>query len=349
VTEATGNLPPIWTVRDEIERLTAESDHDLSGVFLVHQIPHADRAGVLQRVFLDADDRWFAPFLVMTLLSAGVATLGLSQDSAATVIGSMIIAPLASPITGLGGALALGWPRETVRMLGAVLFGSLCVVATAFAIGFALPDGTPTAQILARTNPDLRDLGVAVFAGAAGAYALTRPSLSSSLVGVAIAVALVPPLGVIGLMLQQHHWVLARGAVTLFAANFVGITVSAASVLLITGFVPLPKIRSRSKAVICGLAGIALLVIAVAIPLALTYRSAMAAAREQTSVYKQAAATIGQTNTGVDLQNVRIAGQTVTITVSDAAAAPTAEAFAKALVDELGPNVKVIVQDASNN
>ena len=165
----------------------------VQGVWFRHRLEIKDRAEVLQRVFLDSDPRWLSAFIILLLLSGGLATLGLSSDSAATVIGSMVVAPLGGPIMALGGSIAIVWPRQAVKMFLTIVIGAAAVVIVAYIMGIFLPNATPNAQLLARTSPDLRDLGVALLAGAAGAYAQTRRSLATSLVGVAIAVALVPP------------------------------------------------------------------------------------------------------------------------------------------------------------
>ena len=277
----------------------------------------------------------------MLLLSGGLATLGLSQNSAATVIGSMIIAPLGAPIVGLGGALAAAWPSEAARMLAVVVVGAATVVAVAALLGVVLPDVTPDAQILARTDPDLRDLGVAILAGSAGAYAYTKSSLSSTLVGEAIAVALVPPLATIGLMLVEQRWTLALGATTLFTANFVGITIAAAVVLLVTGFVPLPRLRERSAGMIVGLVVSSMVDGAIAVPLSVAYAKAMSATGTQSDEYRQVNATIGVGNTAADVLDIDVNGNVVTIDVSNPDAAPTPAEFRVDLVDEIGPGVSV--------
>jgi uncharacterized hydrophobic protein (TIGR00271 family) len=232
------------SIKDAIEEIAAQSPAEgHPGWLFRRRISRADRSEVLLKVIYDSDPRWFAAFVVMLALSAGIASLGLSQNSAATVIGAMVIAPLGDPMAALGGAIALAWPRETLRMLLVTAAGAALVVAVAFLIGLLLPTSTPDAQILARTSPDLRDLGVALMAGAAGAYAKTRNKLASTLTGVAIAVALVPPLATVGLMLEEHRFALARGAAVLFAANLIGIVLAATLVLLLTGYAPLPRLR----------------------------------------------------------------------------------------------------------
>jgi uncharacterized hydrophobic protein (TIGR00271 family) len=332
------------SITDEITRLSAESPNPAPGRLLHRHIDTDRQVAVLRSVFLDSDPRWWAPFTVMLVLSAGIATLGLSQNSAATVIGAMIIAPLGAPIIALGGSLAAAWPRESVRMSGVIAIGATAVVGIAVLLGFLLPNATPNAQILARTSPDLRDLGVALLAGAAGAYAYTKSSLSSTLVGVAIAVALVPPLATVGLTVEEHRWTLAGGALTLFATNLVGITVAASVVMLSTGFVPVPRLRDRSIGVVVGVGAAVIAAVAITVPLAVAYAKVKTATGQQTEIYRQVGSTLGVGNTATHVVKIDVSGNEVVIDLSDPAAAPGPADFEADLRDEVGPDVSVTVK-----
>lgn len=313
---------------------------DVHGWWFRHRLDLGDRAVVLHRMFLDSDPAWLSAFIVMLLLSGGIATLGLSQDSAATVIGSMVVAPLGGPIVALGATIALVWPHETVKMGATIVAGAAMVVLLAYVIGLGLPQALPTAQILARTSPDLRDLGVALLAGAAGAYAQTRASLSSALVGVAIAVALVPPLAAAGLLLEGGHYSLATGALTLFAANLVGITVAVAITLLLTRYAPLPRLRPASAGLVAGLGALLMAAVAVALPLAATYRNVARSSQTLTSVYQQVGETLGPSSP-ILIRGIEVDGSRVIIDLSSTTGAPPASRFAADLEDELGPGVTV--------
>lgn len=202
-----------WTYNPSLGEFiddAVESDVD-DGWLVAHRVTPEIRRASLRAVFLDGQPRWQSAFSVMLLLSAGIATLRLSQNSAATVIGSMIIAPLGQPIVALGAALVMVWTRESLGLLGIIGLGALAVIVIGYLIGLLLPLATPNGQILARTAPDLRHLGVAFFAGAAGAYAYTKDELSGVVPGVAISVALVPPLAAAGLMLEEGVGYSRRG------------------------------------------------------------------------------------------------------------------------------------------
>ncbi len=310
------------------------------GILFRHRLQVGERTEVMRRVFLSSNPHWRSAFLVMILLSGAIATLGLSQNSAATIIGSMIVAPLGGVIVALGGAIAVVWPREIAKMFATIVIGSAIVVLVAYLMGLMLPISTPNAEILGRTSPDLRDLGVALLAGAAGAYAQTRKDLSATLVGVAIAVALVPPLATAGLMLEEQRWTLAAGALTLFGANLVGIAFAVTFVLLVTRYAPLPRLRPASAGLYAGLAAMAVATILIAIPLTITYLNVAGAARTATAVHRQVAATVGPTSSVV-VERVDIDGSHVTIKLSDKTKAPDAAKFAADLTDELGPDVTV--------
>ncbi len=322
----------------------ASDQWDVQGWFPRHKLEVKDRTKVLRKVFLDSDPQWRKDFIVMLVLSGGIATLGLSQDSAATVIGSMIVAPLGAPIVALGGAIAVGWYRETIKMLATVITGAAIVVMVAYLVGMLLPNNTPTEQILARTAPDLRDLGVAILAGAAGAYAQTSSSLSHSLVGVAIAVALVPPLATVGLMLEEGRMTLATGAFMLFAANLVGIVLAVATTLLITRYAPFPKLRHTSVKLILGFGITIFATILVTIPLTITYRKVAQTTQIITTVNSQVSNTLDTNDSVAVVENIHVQDNHVIIDLSDTTMIPSAEVFEADLVDELGSDVTVEIE-----
>ena len=155
-----------------------------------------------------------ADFLTMLSLAAVVASMGLLQNSVAVavavVIGSMLLAPLMTPMLGCGLALAQANPALGNRSLISVVIGLLCTLAISTGIGWLTPGNELTPQILARGDPTAFDLVVAA------AYALARPSLVGSIAGVAIATALVPPLCATGLSLAYRDYANAEGAALLF-------------------------------------------------------------------------------------------------------------------------------------
>ena len=142
-------------------------------------------------------------FFVMITLAATIATLGLLLNSAAVIIGGMLVAPLMSPVIGIALAIALGNVRLLRDALESTFKGIFLTVVVALFLASIVPLGEPTGEVLARTSPNLLDLMIALASGAAGAYAVSRKDVSAALPGVAIAAALVPPLGVVGVGLAE--------------------------------------------------------------------------------------------------------------------------------------------------
>lgn len=169
-----------------------------------------------------------ADFVVMLALSTGIAALGLIQSSTATVIGAMLVAPLMTPLVAVGLAIVQGNLRMLQAALRAVGVGVVGGLLVALLIGALSPWDELSTEVLARGAPNLLDLGIALLSGMAAAYALARPGLSGTLVGVAIAVALVPPLAAAGIALMRGHPHVALGAIILFLTNFVAIILGTA-------------------------------------------------------------------------------------------------------------------------
>lgn len=186
-------------------------------------------------------------FYVLISLSALIAALGLISNSAAVVIGAMLVAPLMSPIVGTGMAIVLGDVRFLRLAIGAVARGAGLAILLSIPMGL-LRIGEPlSAELAARTQPSLIDLFIALFSGMAAAYALSRSNAAAALPGVAIAAALVPPLATVGVTLSAGYYVESLGALLLFLTNFAAITVATAIVFLILGFRPAPAQKQRQE------------------------------------------------------------------------------------------------------
>lgn len=174
-------------------------------------------------------------FLVMVVLSAIIAAFGLLADSTAVVIGAMLLAPLMGPILGVALALVAGDGDLLRRALVAELAGVALALAVSLVVGLIPLKVGLSSEILARTQPTLYDLAIALAAGLAGAYAILDERVSPSLPGVAIAVALLPPLASCGICLASGRADLGYSAFLLFFANFVSIQVAAACVFALYG------------------------------------------------------------------------------------------------------------------
>lgn len=184
-------------------------------------------------------------FYVLITLSAAIAGAGLLLDSPAVVIGAMLVAPLMSPIVGVGMSMVLGEVDFLRQATSAVLRGALLAIGVGMVIGLARIGAEQLpAEVVARTAPSLLDMVVALFSGLAGAYALCYSQAAGALPGVSIAAALVPPLAVVGICLTTGNLLLASGALLLFGTNLITIAAASGLIFLMLGFRP----RSDFKA-----------------------------------------------------------------------------------------------------
>ncbi len=191
-------------------------------------------------------------FYSLLALATAIATFGLLSNNAATIIGAMIVAPLMNPIVTLSYA-AIAVERQLLgRATLTLVIGIILVISIAFLCTYLVGTNIVNSQIISRAEPNLLDLGVAVASGAAAGLAYARRSISTALPGVAIAVALVPPLCVVGIGLalgkdaiidiglyfsrQGQVLHLASGAFLLFLTNLAGIIFCAGLVFLIQGY-----------------------------------------------------------------------------------------------------------------
>ena len=226
----------------------------------VHINGQVDQAEVIET--RREDSALSESYLFMTAMAAAIAILGLLLSSPAVVIGAMLLSPLMGPIIGLGFALAIGdwaWLKQSSRTL---LLGSVMAVLLCACLVYLSPIQTITSEIAARTRPNLFDLFVALFSALAGAYALIRER-EGTIVGVAIATALMPPLAVVGFGLATWNWTVFSGALLLFVTNFITIALTAFAMAKLYGFrANLTKGQSAAQNLF-----VALVFVALAIPL----------------------------------------------------------------------------------
>ena len=213
-------------------------------------------------------------FFIMMGLSALIATFGLLQSSSAVIIGAMLVAPLFTPLIALSMGIVLGNIRLLRTAIESAVKGVAVAVGVATLITALSPLKMATTEILARTQPNLFDLAVALASGAAGAYAVARKDVATSLPGVAIAAALVPPLSVIGVGLAMGDMDIAGGGTLLFATNMIAITFSGAITFLQLGFRPTSRREGEARLRNALRTSIFLLLI-ISIPLASVFISAV--------------------------------------------------------------------------
>ena len=226
-------------------------------------IDDVDQAACIERI--RGESLLTSRYIFMICMSAGIAVLGLLLSSPAVVIGAMLLSPLMNPIVGSGFAFAIGDFRWLRRCGRALLVGSLVAILFCSIVVFLSPLQTVTEEIAARTRPNIFDLLVALFSALAGAYALIRGK-EGTIVGVAIATALMPPLAVVGFGLATLNATVFGGALMLFMTNLIVIALTAALMARIYGF----RSTLSSKQSLGQFAGILAAFVALAIPLAIS-------------------------------------------------------------------------------
>ncbi len=329
---------------------------DLAGALGVHPPPVAEqpvehRDRLLAQLSYDDGDR-VGRFLVLMVLSTTIAALGVMTDSTAVVIGAMLVAPLMTPLMGVALSLGMGWLGRAQRTAGVAVLGIVLAVGLSALLAAVLPlavavDANP--QVTSRAAPTLLDLLIAMAAGTAGAYAMSRPDVSDALPGVAIAISLVPPLAVVGIALEQGARGAAAGALLLFTTNLVAILVAGITVFAATGVLP----RSRrvdpdaTRATASALAAAMCLVIG---GLSLSGERLL----EATSAVTQAEAVVqdwlADTLPGAGLQQVTVDGDTVLVELSGpdpdlVDASDLAERFAEARGRQVEVRVGVVPRE----
>jgi uncharacterized hydrophobic protein (TIGR00271 family) len=281
-------------------------------------------------------------FAVLLFLSTVIATFGVLGDSTATVIGAMIIAPLMTPIMATAAGLVMGDMGRAGRSILVVIGGVAAVIGVAWLIGtfhIGVISFTTNSQITARVSPSLIDLAVALASGAAGAFALSRTDVADSLPGVAISIALVPPLAVVGLSLSAAEWDDAIGALLLFLTNFVSILLTGGGVFALLGLSAASTRElvgsARRKAFIY----VALGALIVAIPLAAT---SIQVGRESLAEFQAKRFTRQWLNeTTFDVIRIDAKGGEIEIVISGFGEPPPLPDLAADLQSDLDPDVKV--------
>ncbi|MBW2205052.1 MAG: DUF389 domain-containing protein [Deltaproteobacteria bacterium] len=174
-------------------------------------------------------------YYAMIAAASLIASLGLVANSPAVVIGAMLVSPLMTPIFGMALGIIRGKPRLLGKAVGALVGGVMLSILCGMLFGFVPMIAEATPEMLMRTKPTLLDLLVAVFAGMAGTLALIDERISPVLPGVAVSIAIVPPLATCGLCLALGAFAGASGAFLLFLANFLAVLLASSAVFIFTG------------------------------------------------------------------------------------------------------------------
>ena len=308
------------------------------------------REEISDGLFFEEPDRIakLTAWWVMLLLSVAIATFGIIQDSTAVVIGAMLIAPLMTPILGSAAGIVNAWQGRIVSSMALVVTGVGASIGLAFIIGQWVPAIVPlevNTQVTSRISPNIVDMLIALAAGAAGAYANVDKRVSASIAGVAIAVALVPPLGVVGLNLEAGLISDAFGAFLLFLTNFVSIVLAATGVFFLTGYAPFQKLQEDRGEVKVILRTVAVAALVIMVPLFFTAEGVLSTAGRQDSAQTVVSDWLGEDATLTALR-VSVDGTDVNVFLTGTGAIPAVEDLEDSLTEAFGTPAGVRVEHA---
>ncbi len=342
----------VWFVTTNRDAMSTVDPADTYGVVTYwlsrREMDAADAHDVENRVFLtrgNARERLWR-FGILMALATAIATFGLATDSTAVVIGAMLVAPLMTPILGVAAGLINGKTRSTAQSATITLLGSVGAIALAFLLAGAIPDidaVIQNAQITSRTSPSLLDLAIAIAAGAAGAYGVSRAESTDALPGVAVAIALVPPLAVVGITLQAGDTAQAGGAVLLFLTNLISIILMAGLVFVLVGYGTWSRLYHRRNRIRVAFATVAFALILVAIPLALAGRDVLQTQADLRAASEATSEWIGE-DRNVRILSIDVEGDEVIVELIGPEAPPPASLLAAQISAAVGRPVLATVR-----
>ena len=217
-------------------------------------------------VRIDEPLRQYSSFFMRLVVAAIIATAGVAADSATTIIGAMLVAPLMSPMLGTALAVAIGRPAKALRAFALTALGMGIAVVVAVGVTAIIPvdvDMSTNTQVLARTSPRLVDLIIALASGFVAALASIRSDIPDAVPGIAISASIVPPLCVVGAALYEGVFDATVGAFLLFVTNYVAIQIMGGAVYLIAGLGTraLSVIEGKARSLWYGAVGIGAFVV----------------------------------------------------------------------------------------
>jgi uncharacterized hydrophobic protein (TIGR00341 family) len=222
--------PEIIALSDEEQIAEKEKERERKKAALM-----STREEILAQVEKDAqlDNN----FILLVILSSIVAAIGLLENNLAVIVGAMVIAPLLGPNIAFSLGASLGEKKLVIESLKAIFVGIIVAILFSLGIGLIWPGNFDSMELMARTDVAYSGTAIALASGAAASLSLVSGT-SSVLVGVMVAVALMPPAVTIGLMLSTGEYHHASGAALLLAVNIVCINLSSKLVFLFRGIKP---------------------------------------------------------------------------------------------------------------
>ena len=285
-------------------------------------------------------------FAVLMGLATTIATFGIATDSTAVVIGAMLVAPLMTPILGVAAGLINGRTGSALISGGIVAAGALGTVGLAWLLSALIPDleaVVQNVQVTTRTAPSLLDLGIALAAGAAGAYGVSRAESTDALPGVAVAIALVPPLAVVGVTLHAGDLSQVTGATLLFLTNLFSIILMAGLVFVLVGYGSWGRLYLRRNRIRVSFAAVTFAILLISIPLALTARGVISESQDLRVASAAVTQWLGE-DTALRIQSIDVADNTVTVQLIGPTEPPTAQSLANELTARTGHRIAAIIR-----
>ncbi len=176
-------------------------------------------------------------YIIMAVLASFVAAIGLLKNDVAVIIGSMVIAPLLGPNMALSLATTLADFKLAKKAIITNILGFTLVLCIGIILGLFMKVNPDIPQIAARSDVSNFYIFIALATGVAGAYSIAT-GVAETLVGVMVAVALLPPLVAAGLLLGAGYWLDATGALLLVFVNIVSINLAGVITFILKGIQP---------------------------------------------------------------------------------------------------------------
>lgn len=201
----------------------------------------SDDAVIQMRQNLMAESQPNLNYIILVITACLIATFGLLSNSTAVIIGAMLVAPIMLPLRGLAFGILESDQELSRRSIISIIVGTVVALILSMTLGKITGIEDFGSEVLARTEPTLIDLGIAVVAGGLSGFTKVEKGISDAVAGTAIAVALMPPLCVIGLTLSQGFFDLSYGATLLYLTNLIGIALACMIVFILAGYSRLRK------------------------------------------------------------------------------------------------------------